>query len=649
MYTVNLELAAFLLSLFCIIFCLSVKRRQYTFPKGMKKIAQNRHFLFILLLLSNMLSAAASVVGAYLTEISFEGIGVLQYIFHAMYFFFHSTLSMTFAFYIINVNGASVGRKPVFFTLFTMPYLLSEILVLTNSFTKLVFYMDPETGYHRGPLILLMYAFGAFYVVMGFVYFFKYKKAIPRVDSVAIGVVIVLAAVGIIIQAVFPNLLFELFFEAIAVLVLMMLLEDKNGQIDAITGSLNRIAFADANMRLMETHKRYKIILLKLSNLDLYTRFFNGREIDAVRVKIANWLSSIFPDNDVYSFGYIDFGIISTNLTQMEISEATSKMLERFGREWESDSVSMNLEALIAVISVPDNVSTMADLEDMLSGGYKSKKAGSRIVPYEEIVDFQQRKTIERSLRRAVEEKRLMVYLQPIHSMECGRTVSAEALVRIDDPELGSISPEIYIPIAEKSGLIRDIGDYVFERVCFLLGSDAVKKSKIEYIELNLSIYQFMHEDMIGRFEDIRNKYGIPVTSINLEITESASTNDAPAVIETIKKLRALGYTFSLDDFGTGYSNLVRLISGDYKNVKIDKSLLWNADNNETARLLLNNLIGIIRGLGYNVIQEGVETKEQLDGVMSAGCSMIQGYYFSRPIPEKDFLEYIQREEESAQ
>ena len=97
-----------------------------------------------------MLSAAASVVGAYLTEISFEGIGVLQYIFHAMYFFFHSTLSMTFAFYIINVNGASVGRKPVFFTLFTMPYLLSEILVLTNSFTKLVFYMDPKRDITAG-------------------------------------------------------------------------------------------------------------------------------------------------------------------------------------------------------------------------------------------------------------------------------------------------------------------------------------------------------------------------------------------------------------------------------------------------------------------------------------------------------------------
>ena len=108
--------------------------------------------------------------------------------------------------------------------------------------------------------------------------------------------------------------------------------------------------------------------------------------------------------------------------------------------------------------------------------------------------------------------------------------------------------------------------------------------------------------------------------------------------------LRTMGYTFSLDDFGTGYSNLVQLIRSSYKNVKMDKSLLWDAERNENTARLLDSLIHVIRSLGYNVIQEGVETPAQLDRTVASGGNLIQGYYFSRPLPERDFTAYLEAE-----
>ena len=131
---------------------------------------------------------------------------------------------------------------------------------------------------------------------------------------------------------------------------------------------------------------------------------------------------------------------------------------------------------------------------------------------------------------------------------------------------------------------------------------------------------------------------------INLEVTETASFRAAGVVSEAMERLRALGYSFSLDDFGTGYSNLHRVIHGAYANIKIDKSLLWDAEKNARSAGLLDGLTATIRRLGYHVVQEGVETKAQLERVTACGCDLIQGYLFSPPVQEDAFLQYLAAE-----
>ncbi|MBO4915307.1 MAG: EAL domain-containing protein, partial [Oscillospiraceae bacterium] len=127
-------------------------------------------------------------------------------------------------------------------------------------------------------------------------------------------------------------------------------------------------------------------------------------------------------------------------------------------------------------------------------------------------------------------------------------------------------------------------------------------------------------------------------------ITESASTRETPAITEALERLRALGYTLSLDDFGTGYSNLMQLISSSYKNVKMDKSLLWDAEHNNATAQMLESMVHVIRSIGFNVVQEGVETEAQLKRATDYGSNLIQGFLFSRPIPKEEFLEYLKKE-----
>lgn len=641
----NFEPAALVLTLLCLIYSLTTKKRQYSFSSnGIAGNWFNQHFVFIMLLISVIMSAASSVAGVFLAEISSETIVFWQYFFHAVYFFFHNALSPGFALYIMHVNGASARHGKRFYALFFLPFAICELIVLTNSITGAAFYMDDEFVYHRGSLIMLLYACGLFYLILAFVYFFRYKKAISDTDSKAIGILMVLSAVGVIVQGIRSELIVELFAESLSLLGMMMMLEERSGYTDPATGTLNRVALIDASRRLIETHQSARLILVKLTNMDLFTKLFDGREMDSLLMQVASWLKSISSEDYLYYYRSESFAIQFPGALDDEANDIAQKILTRFGQDWKSGEVMIRLDAAVSVVKMPKDISTMEDVMELLASGYRVKAQGSRLVSFEEIAAHRDHRRIEQALREAVDGKKLRVWYQPIWSVEEKRTVAAEALLRIDSDALRKFSPEVYIPIAEQCGIIREIGMFVFEDVCRMLQNERLKELGLSYIELNLSLYQFMYDDIVTKFEAIRTRYGIPVSALNLEITESASIGRAPAIMQTMEQLREKGYTFSLDDFGTGYSNMKQLISSRYKNVKIDKSLLWDAEHSESTSRLLDGLIRVIRSLDYNVVQEGVETSSQLERTANSGGNYIQGYYFSRPIPEDDFIEYMENE-----
>lgn len=641
-YTSSFEIAAFVLSLFGLLYSLTVKRRQYLPPpKGFMPKLQNQHFLYIFLLLSNMIAAAASIGGTYLETVASGATAFWQYLFDEIYFFFHVMLAAGFALYLINVNGTSVGRTRRFWILFFLPYVISELIVLTNCFTGFAFYVDAARVYHRGVLMPLLYGIGALYIVLGFVFFFHYKRAFSRGDSIAIGVVIVIATLGVVVQGLRSDLMVELFSEALAFHVLLMLLEERSGHIDPVTGALNRLAFSENNRRLIETGQSFRIVLVKLTNLELFSSLFSGREMDAILMQVSAWLSSISAGQSLYCYRSEHFAIVSRDPVRADADRLAQTILERFDRDWKSGKMSLRLDAAVSIIRVPEEVSDLAQLEELLSYGIRKEGAGSRLVPFDELAAVRRDRALETALRRAIEGKKLRVWYQPIWSVAEERIVAAEALLRADDEELRGISPEVYVPIAEKTGLIREIGLFVFEEVCRFLRDRAPELPGLEYIEMNLSVYQFLYDDLSERFEAIRSGCGVDASRINLEITETASMQETPVVSEAMERLRALGYSFSLDDFGTGYSNLYRLVNGRYVNIKIDKSLLWDAEKSENSARLLGNLIRTLRSLDFHVVQEGVETPRQLEQVTASGCDLIQGYLFSHPIPEEAFVRLL--------
>lgn len=640
----NFEPAAFILSVLCLFYCMTSKRRQYKLSKDILGNLQNQHFIFLLLLVSTILSSAASVAGLYLQKIASGKTVFWQYIFHAAYFIFHSAAAICLSLYIMHINGSSSYRSRMFYTLFSLPFLLCEILVLTNSFTDAVFFMDEHFIYHRGFLISVFYVCGIFYLTVAFISFFRHERAISKSDSRAIGFLMSLCALGVFLQGMFSGFLVELFAETLAFAGMLLILEERSGHIDSITGLLNRVALVEDCRRFIEAQQSCRFIFIKLTNVDIFYKLFNGRDMNKLLLEISKWLTEFFPKQKLYSYRNKVFGIFFQDSAESNDQIAVNAILNRFGQDWKIGKMSLRLEIIASVVRIPQDVSSVDDFLELLASEYQNSRHISREISYTELSLDQRNKRIEQALREAVEKDQFQVWYQPIYSTDAQKTVAAEALLRVDSDTLRGISPEIFIPIAEKCGIIREIGFFVFEAVCRLLQNPRVKELGLSYIELNLSVYQFMFDDLISRFEKIRSEYGIPVEALNLEITESASADSMPVIKHTMEELQKIGYTFSLDDFGVGYSNIKQLINKSYKNIKIDKSLLWNAEKNNDAAQLWDSLIHLIRKLGYSVVQEGVETSAQLEKTIASGGNLIQGYYFSRPVPEREFIAYLENE-----
>ncbi len=245
-------------------------------------------------------------------------------------------------------------------------------------------------------------------------------------------------------------------------------------------------------------------------------------------------------------------------------------------------------------------------------------------------------------LRCALEEDRIEVFYQPIYSTKERRFVSAEALVRIRDQEGNIIPPGIFIPIAERNGLISQIGECVFDKTCAFIKKNRLKERfGIEYVEVNLSVRQCEDLNLAENYIRIMQKHQLEPSCISLEITESASIRIRENLLRNMRLLMDYGVKFALDDFGNGESNLNYIVDMPVSIVKFDRDMTQSYFSSYKAKFVMEAAMHMIQDMKLEIVSEGVETREQAEAIGALGIEYIQGYYFSRPLPGEEFLEFV--------
>ncbi|MBG9586606.1 EAL domain-containing protein [Cytobacillus firmus] len=312
-----------------------------------------------------------------------------------------------------------------------------------------------------------------------------------------------------------------------------------------------------------------------------------------------------------------------------------------FSEAFHINSFELKISPSIGISLYPDNGSTADELvRNTESSLYHAKQKGNtRFQVYHPSMDIESYKlfTLEQDMRKALQDDEFFLEYQPRVDTKTRRLVSAEALLRWNHPEWGRVSPLEFIPVAEETGLIVDIGEYVIRKVCRQIRSWKESGLPIVPISVNISPLSFLKSCLVSTIKAALDENHLDASLLEIELTESSLINYSENVIAVLKELGEMGVKIALDDFGTGYSSITQLKKYKFDILKIDKTFIQAMDKNAEDAIITANLIQLAHGLNMKVVAEGVETFEQFYSLRKNECDQLQGYLFSKPIPPSIF------------
>ena len=361
--------------------------------------------------------------------------------------------------------------------------------------------------------------------------------------------------------------------------------------------------------------------------------------------QIAAFLQTVEKNNGVYRISNRQFGIVFSK--NVDLNVVCNMISDRFERAFNFNNINVNVNLwnYMCCIQSSKDIATVNDIFDIIDYSLKEAKQSKKnsvVFASTDVLEKRRREIeITQAISTAIKNASFQVYFQPIYSKVEKRYTNMEALVRLIDDNIGFIPPDEFIPIAEKNGDILAIGEIVLEKVCSFIEEYHPEDFGIKAIHVNLSVVQCMQENINIRLMNIIDKYRIPHSLIDFEITETTADNTSDSLDKIMKDFNEKGIHFSLDDFGTGYSNQTNIMQYPYSIVKIDKSMVWACDSNPKALISLKHTIAMIKDLEMKVLAEGVETLNQQKMLEDIGVEYLQGYYFSRPLPVCDLIEVI--------
>jgi diguanylate cyclase (GGDEF)-like protein len=327
-----------------------------------------------------------------------------------------------------------------------------------------------------------------------------------------------------------------------------------------------------------------------------------------------------------------------------EIERVARRVVLAISEPFELSSHSIDIGASIGVAISPDHGTSIESLmraADIAMYRAKSSGGGQHCLFNTDLAaEHQQKVETEKALTEAVERGEFVLAFQPQMSLVTGEVVGAEALLRWQHPRDGLRMPNSFIPVAERTGVISEIGEWVMLEVASLL-SGWQRDGFVGRVSFNVSPRQVERPDFFARLRQAFADAQVPLSTVELEFTESAATEVSDTVLAEITALRADGATISIDDFGTGYSNIARLRSMPLDRVKLDPSLIADIEHDEKARIVVQAVVHLIKGVDCEIVAEAVETVAQADILRAMGCDTVQGYVFSPPMFEDEFLAWV--------
>ncbi len=616
----------------------------FTFVQKRYKKEQNKLYIaLVLILASNALAQIGCEFCAPYRTTSSAAFAITA-VLEMLYFLLHAAMSPVFCIYALSICGAySSGQNKKTQIKYGWPFVVSELLILTNPITHWVYRFNENRQFVRGWAESIVYFSAAFYILFSMWKLFFTWNALTQKRRLALIYFFGIVLTGIVIQLLYIDIKSELFAEALAMLGIMIAIETEDDRIDVDTGIYNRKALSSDLNAMLINKRRFTVICIKITNGDIIQRASGSENHDIISAQLHNDFVKIAPDCDLYSTSSFTYLILMPETTEEEAYSYAQAISDRFKQPWKLRDMDILLNAVVMTAESPGRIKSSNDVFYMADSPVPTA-VDKDVLKGSDLDYLMRRLAVEGAISRGLDLQHFEVYYQPTYYLNDKKLHGAEALIRLHDNVLGNLFPDEFIPIAEQIGLISNIDEFVLREVCAFIKTGIPAKFGMECINVNLSVTECMQPGFIDRINRIAEEFGIDKHSLNFEITESINADDYERLSKVVHELKSAGFQFSMDDYGTGYSNMRSIFSLDFDVIKIDKSILWSAEESELGKIILENSVRMIRQMKREILVEGVETEQQIALLTKLSVDYLQGYYFSKPIPKSDFIELIEHQ-----
>jgi len=388
----------------------------------------------------------------------------------------------------------------------------------------------------------------------------------------------------------------------------------------------------------------FYIIFMDLNNFKSCNDLHGHSVGDQILQEVASRINNCFPECIKVRPGGDEFIILTPNINTKQVIQLCDNFFQQLKQPILVSQLDFSITVSMGIAHAPSNGCSLGDLlrkADMAM--YQAKTSGVRHFIYSDHLEEKQRNAflIEQELRLALERDELFLVYQPQVEAQTQAIVGIETLIRWKNEKLGMVPPDLFIPIAESTGLIIDIGRFVIQTSMRELAEITKNQPKYKSLQLsvNISVQQLFHSTITNDIQQLTNQY--PSILLCIEITESLFIEDLQAAKRVLDEIQVIGVKISLDDFGTGYSSLSVLNQLPINELKIDKSFIQHILSSQSDKSLVQSIINIGKSLQIPVLSEGVEEKEQADLLLEFGCDLFQGYYFAKPMESTELIKHL--------
>ena len=535
-------------------------------------------------------------------------------------------------------------KKQVMFVYRIIMGMIIVLYTVSGFFLELNYHVTDKEVYTYGEYVTLAYIVAGVVFVLTSINALHARDKLDRHKVKPMAFLIIVLGVAVFIQFLNNQYLLISFALSIAMVYMYLCLENPGEYIDKISGLFNS---EGANMIISENkEKKRKYFIVSLEDFKFINDTFGAVIANEIINSIVSVLRQI-PCEIVFRAAGTTF-VLVFDYEETNMDSYITQIRDRFKNNFDVSNVSIVVKTKFFLLDQEEleiPISKLIQYIDYFVKDYASDdETDIKYIMKDEIEEKKKNDDIENSIIKALNNNELMVYYQPIYNNKKEIFTSAEALMRIKDDEGKFIPPDTFIPIAEKNGLIVKLGMELFEKVCSFVAKNNLQETCLEYIDVNLSVIQCMQHDLADKLLAVMEKYNINPSFINFEITETAASNSESTLLMNMKKLIDLNSSFSLDDYGSGYSNINYVLELPICVLKYDKNMVWSSFEGEKGRVIMEYTVNMTKELRLKSLAEGVETKEQFERIKELGIEYTQGFYFSKPLPEEEFLVKIKEE-----